>query len=413
MENLFDISFLSDHFESIILFHVFWILGMMIYGLLLHATAVFAVLRQTSFNKYLFCLLLAGETALFVVTVYVFGMNMKSENKLNLAANLIDTTSWVKDDTTVYFIEDDTLAMIRPNGTGYRAAFESESLIREYHFSPDGRYILIVTDGALVQHDRKDFTNKLIASTNIKPEDRSELKGVISNVAWSPDSRRYCFRVARWSPYASQEQWYAYEIKTGEKTDLKTLGLKIPELFWDKAGESLYYSWFETLDTSVYASPYHVKLYRIFPKDGKAQFITQFPFNEPTLPLDNWALQGIALYQPDGELSFGRTHKTRYIWDSPKRGRLGINKKDEMYYVRNRWWRRYLYKIPRIPPKEETRDGRYRPGDFEVGAIRWLPSGRYVIMEHLRYGILVLDPSISWIGVLESKPAQAFGWYPH
>jgi len=53
----------------------------------------------------------------------------------------------------------------------------------------------------------------------------------------------------------------------------------------------------------------------------------------------------------------------------------------------------------------------YKGGNLVVDQIRWIPGGRYVIMQHQDLGVLVLEPSTGKVGLLVHAVGENFGWY--
>ncbi len=82
-----------------------------------------------------------------------------------------------------------------------------------------------------------------------------------------------------------------------------------------------------------------------------------------------------------------------------------------MYTTKTRWFRKRLFRIPREINKEDMTRYHYKGGDLVIDHIRWIPGGRYVIMEHKYWGVLILEPSTGRIGSLIQAHGRAFGWY--
>jgi hypothetical protein len=53
----------------------------------------------------------------------------------------------------------------------------------------------------------------------------------------------------------------------------------------------------------------------------------------------------------------------------------------------------------------------YKGGDLVVKQIRWIPGGRYVIMQHRYLGVLILEPATGKIGLLIEADGHTFGWH--
>ena len=234
---------------------------------------------------------------------------------------------------------------------------------------------------------------------------------MIDGIRWAPNSQTFCYRLARWSSLSSQDQWFVYDGKAKIKKGIVSPAIKLASLEWDSQGQNLYYIWFDALDTSRRGNPYEVKVYRVPLATLKPEQMLQFPFDQPVIPDGNLSLRGVDLFRGGEGLSFGRAGKKYDSWTSVKGPRLGIDEDDILYYIRNRWWKRRLYQIPRVEVKTAVPRYQYDGGQLAVQHVRWLPLGRYVIMEHHFFGILILEPSSGKIGILVNEKGNTFGWY--
>ena len=79
--------------------------------------------------------------------------------------------------------------------------------------------------------------------------------------------------------------------------------------------------------------------------------------------------------------------------------------------MNSKWFRKRLYKIPREPRDTDIPRYQYSGGDLVIDHIRWIPGGRYMIMEHRYWGVLILEPSSGRIGLLIRASGHTFGWY--
>jgi hypothetical protein len=209
---------------------------------------------------------------------------------------------------------------------------------------------------------------------------------------------------------ASQENWFVYDIVKKEKRPILSPGLSLGFLLWDKSGQNLYYPWFQTMD-STSANPYVVKLYKIPVDTLKPELALEFGFSEPQLTPDHLADRGINLDFSVDKWSFGRDAKAEYTSRSAKGTLISIDDQDTLYYVPSHWWQKRLYQIPRVPVESDIERYQYKGGQLAVQHLRWLPSGRYVIMEHYFFGILILDPQTGKLGILDNQRGNTFGWY--
>ena len=395
------IQTLSNHFELILMIHFFIICGIALIILLQKFREIRARHLKAFLNRALYYALLAGEVILIVMTVYLYTHNLGHKKPLDFTARILPSTPWVRDDTLIHYISGRDLVTLQPDGSDWQVIFRGGTPARAYHFSPDGKNILIVSQSGLFLYDRLTRSHQVIETLRF-PEGKEDkdMKGVINGVRWSPASDAFCYRVARWSSFSSQDMWYVFDLKTKKQTVLTHLPQKIVSLYWDEDGGGLLYTRFRALDTSFYASPYEVIVYRISLETKTPHRILQFLFDAPRIPPEHLALRGITLFDPTDRFSFGRTGTKQSTSISPYGAEVGIDEEDILYLKRNRWWRKRLYQIPRTPE-----------GDLAVQHLRWLPSGRYVIMDHHFLGILICDPFTGKIGILTRELGNTFGWY--
>jgi hypothetical protein len=403
-------QYLNANFEYLMAVNLFFLVGMSGVLLLLRLRNVRLHHLRKAVQVVLYYVVVGGEAALLVVTVYIIVRNLQPKAALDLTAHIYSNTRWVTEAFRVYFIEDNRLVSLMTNGVDKQVIFTAQDPIREYHFSPDGKFILILTDNELLQLQRYPLTVARVASLELDPQ-RKDVEGVISAVAWSPDSQRFCYRISRWSKFSSQDIWMVCDVLTQDKRPVKNMAQKIHTLVWAKDGRALYHTWFDSLDTGQYANPYEVKVYRIPLETMTPELVDRFPFHQATIPDENLALRGVHLFTDGSRLAFGRSRGERYAVMSSRGARVGIDDKDVLFYLKKNWWRKRLYQIPRVEPHTDFVHYQYQGGELAVRDLRWLPSGRYVIMEHYLFGILILDPESGNIGILATEKGNTFGWY--
>ncbi|MCR4337895.1 MAG: hypothetical protein NUV91_08850, partial [Candidatus Omnitrophica bacterium] len=144
----------------------------------------------------------------------------------------------------------------------------------------------------------------------------------------------------------------------------------------------------------------------------KPELALKLPWQSTAVPDHVLGSYGIKFFKPFLPLSFNITKAKYFSWVSPKGSRLGIDREDHLYYVHNRWWRRRLYKIPRVPLGggfEEKKD--QQGGRLAIQDPQWFPSGKYVILDHYFLGILILEPQSGRIGILVNDKGHTFGWF--
>jgi len=406
------VQLLNTHFERIIIFHIIWFLTILL-------VAVFAKVRGVKLkdirrlvNRILYYGVMGGEVLLVVITLIVFITNIKEKMMLDktYAMYVNATTQWVKGKFTIYFIKENQLMAIDTNGENRHIVFTSEDPIRSYHFSPDGKYLVIASLQNLYLYHLSSRNSERMASLS-DFEKMSASRGVINGVRWSPDASQFCYRVARWSKIATADDWYIYDVKSKKSKGVRATPLKITQLVWSDTGDALYYPTYNALDTSQYANPYEVFLYKVSLPELKPRLIMKFLSEEPVFPEEHLESRAIKLYKPQQPLSFGRVKKEKTSWHSPRGGVIGIDEDDVLYYLPHRWWRKRLFRIPRVPIKYDMPRYQYKGGKLAIEDMRWLPSGRYIIMEHDYYGICILDPSRGKVGILDVDGGDTFGWY--
>ncbi len=408
------INFLSNHFERILAINIFLVIGIAVIFIALkirsYAHLGVAEIGRKSLQSLLYHGLIWGEVVLLGLTSYIFVINLGEKQALDDTLPVFSTTEWVKEDMTIYFIAGNDLISIRPNGSQRQKVFEAQTLISSYHFSPDGRYILIVSENNLYQYDRFSKSADIVETIDVSSAAKEEkAKGLITGIEWSPKSDKYCYRIVKWSRYSSTEKWYVYAVHTREKRAVNAPARIIKTLVWDAAGDNLYYPTFKAMDTSVSGYPYEVTLFKVPLTTLEPKLILEFPFSQPELPPENLALRGIALFLPPTPLSFGRTEKRQLSWVSSRGTQIGIDASDHLYYRPYRWWQKRLYKIPRF--SDPALRHQYRGGRLVIENPRWLPFGRYVIMDHTFWGVVILEPSTGKLGILTNDKGNTFGWY--
>ena len=299
----------------------------------------------------------------------------------------------------------------RPDGSDRKTVFKANDKIRAYQFSPDGKNILIVTESQLYLYHPKIKTRELIDGLNFSLESNPEgIKGSVGRVRFNPQGDKFCYHLAKWSQYGSQDNWFVYDIVKKQKSPIVSPGLALGSLIWDEKGENLYYPWFEALNSSIEANPYRVKLYKVPLKTLKPELAMQFNFDKPELSPEHLAMHSVDLDFSVDRFSFGRDSKVEAISRSKQGAVIGVDETD-ILYIRNHWWKRRLYQIPRVPMQSDMERYQYKGGQLAVQHLQWFPSGRYVIMEHYFFGILILDPQTGKLGILDNQRGNTFGWY--
>ena len=406
------IDFINNHFEHILLILIVYVAGVGSIILTLFLRRIRGKVVAKAVNHILHYCLLAGFAMLIALTLYSYMLNLIEKASLDFSYQVTPTTNWVEEDLKIYFIHENQLIRINADGRNREVVFESPAAVRTYHFSPDGTRLLIATEGGLWIFSLADQSSRPIETLPLDEESPERVKGVVDGIAWGPDSRRFCYHIAKWTDFSSIDNWIVYDLADQSKRIIKSPSLKFNGLYWDTPGDNLYDLWFNALDTTVYANPYEVKVYQIPLATLKPHLIVMFPFDEQTLPKENLSLRGIDIFTGGEDLSFGQEGKKHFSLFSPQGSRIGVDDFDYLYYIHNRWWRRKLFRIPRVPRRSDIPRYQYSGGELAVKYMRWTPSGRYVVMEHYFLGLLILEPQTGKIGLLvNEKEGDTFGWY--
>jgi len=409
------INFISDHYELLI-----YVNGSLLLFLFLVALTV--KLREESVRKFLissfrgvlYAVIVGGQIFLFMILVSLYWKNYQvPAPELTLSDEIKATTRWVKDETTIYFVREGELWSIKPNGQGKAQIFSSDEPIREYHFSPDGKYILIVTERSLHLYNFASGRSRRIDGLDredAQPSPGSDIAGMINIVKWAPDSQRFIYEIARWSKYGSVENLFIYSLPDGTKQVIKSPTRRISSVYWGYDGRQLYYLYHEALDPSVDPSNFMVKVFKIPLDTLVPEAEMEIPYEKSTIPIDNLKFRGIELFLDRGRLSFGENGSEKHL-KSPSGALIGIDEDNYLFYQNAQWFRKRLFKVPMADILSESQRYQYAKGEPVIEHFRWIPGGRYVIMEHKDWGVLILEPATGNIGVLIEASGHSFGWY--
>ncbi len=403
---------LSHYFETLLWAFVSLIVGSALLFLLLKVQEVsFKKILSPAFKNILGVLVAIGQIFLLVVVCLFFWVNYRyPQPALEIPQDFLADTSWVRDDLRLYFIDGNQLRSIQINGKEKQDVLVASDPIKEYHFSPDGKYLLVVTTRAIYLLDRKTHAQLEHIDSLEMIGPTAQWSGSVSGIRWSPDSRRFCYEIARWSMYAVHNSIYVYDIPTNKKRPIEALRRRLSSLYWDRSGENLYYLQTAVKDTSVHTYPFEVNVFRIPLLSLQPEFVTKIPRDQSQIPISNLRLRGIDLDFKTDEFVF-RQGRTIDVFVSDEGQHLGIDKDDYLYYVPNRWFRNRLLKISREPRISDMPRHSYRGGELTIAQIRWIPGGRYVIMLHRYLGVLILEPATRKLGLLVAAQGNTFGWY--
>lgn len=369
----------------------------------------------TAFRGTLYGIIVTGQVVFIILFGYLYWKNYhRPAPELQLSHNVLAVTQWVKSDLTVYFIDGHVLRSMKVNGRDAEDVFKADGPIKEYHFSPNGRYLLIATQYDLVLLERNTKERRRIDT--LKPAaagsemEKGSIKGAISGIQWSPDSQRFLYEVSRWSKFATQDHVYIYTLEGQTKRSIQSPTRRVSSLYWDKQGKNIYYLRHEAQDTSVHSSVFEVRVFRIPLTTLVPESVTQISYDKSSVPLENLTVRGIELFLEGHKLSFGHSARPNYLV-SEKGPSVSIDEEDNLYFINSQWFRKRLFKIPREQNIGDMPRYQYKGGDPVLDQIRWIPGGRYVIMEHKYWGVLIMEPSSGKIGLLIKAHGHDFGWY--
>jgi hypothetical protein len=410
MENL--IQNLSNHFEMF--FSVMIIVGLFFLVLFVSLRIKYISLKnvfRTVFDNLLFLAAVTGQAMLVLMVLVLFWANYtQPPPSFRFPEDVIATTRWVQDDLRIYFVGDkNQLRSIRLDGREGEDVFTAPSAVTGYYFAPDGHALLVTTKEDLYYVDIASKQSRLIDSVR-GLESSQELKGALGGIRWSPDSRKFCYELGRWSQYSSQDNLYIYDLIGDIKRPIKTPTRRISALYWGRDGRNLYYLRHKAEDPSVHAYSFAVQVFRIPLDSLEPELIEEILQEKSDVPIQNLTLRGIDLFLEGDALSFGPVGEKKQLV-SEKGPSLGIDEKDVLYYIPNKWFRKRLFKIPREPAISEVSRHPYKGGDLIFDEIRWVPGGRYVIMQHRYLGVMILEPATRKIGFLIEVRGGDFGWY--
>lgn len=385
--------------------------AMALFFILFKLRALWAVESSTSKIKGLFFILIIAVTVLlFVILGALYWKQTHAAiEPIQTSSKLLYTTRWAKSPFEIYFIEDDGLYAIQVNGENKRRVLQTNELIREYQFSPDGRYLLVVTYKSLYLVNPKTGQNILIERLHLDGDEVSQ-RGVINGVRWAPKSEQFCYGVSRWSRFSSQNAYYIYQLEEAKKLRLKTPARRLSSLYWDQTGENLYYLRYQANDTNYHATAFDIKIYRLSVKTLSPILVNTIPSQTDDVPLEGLELRNIDLFLDGKQWIFTRDQQLDQLV-SARGDRVAIDAQDFLSLWNVNGNVRRLFKVNRHEVMSTAPRYQYRGGDLTLKSIRWLPDDRYVLLVHKYLGPLILDPEKGKLGILIGATAHGLGWY--
>ena len=405
-------NFLSNHFELLLAVNFFGLIGLLV--IFIAARLRYYFLGKI-LNSSLFYVLLVLQILLVSSTLYVVVKNWRPKPALDFTAQIVATTRWVQEDLEIFFIDENRLVSIQADGQNRRTVFEAPGRIKQYMFSPDGQWLLITTAQELFLFNCHTSQARLIDSLRLSEnEGETQIKGSINKMVWARSADRFCYRLSQWTGFATMEKWFVYDLDRHQKRPIQLAGRQISELIWGVDGKTLYFPRYTELTEAKTEDQKSCKwVVYIIPYASlrPARFLTLYT-SEPELPMRELHQEGVRLYLPQKQYAFGHDVPKRKTAHSAWGAEIGIDESDTLYYVSSLWWPKRLFKVPRVEDIDNIKRYQYRGGILTINDLRFLPSGRYVIMEHYFWGILIMDPRSGRVGILDNQHGNTFGWFP-
>jgi len=421
---------ISAYFEILLAIDVFIFIGLVV----IHIAARLHFLNmQRIINTTFYYLLITTQAWMLGLTLLIFFINLGEKRPLDLTLQIEASTRWMPQKQEIFFIHDDQLIAIAADGSNRHVVYQADDLIRQYHFSYKGQYMLMMTERELILFDRRQGSARTIDVVRIrkrqmkkqtgvgdpdKPvardsaEEHRALKGHIDGIQWAPDDSKFCYRLSQWSDFASIQQWKVYDLGADRKYSVPQTGLRLTALFWGVRGEHLYagrYTPVSDLDSEE--AGFRCRVYRLSFPELRPREVWSGYSESKILPVNDLVRAGIPILIPKRQYAFGQPGQKRTMAYSRQGEEIGVDDTDTLYYSAL-WWRKRLYRVPRVEVVDDFPRYQYRGGRLTINDLRFLPSGRYVIMEHYFWGILILDPVTGRIGILDNQRGNTFGWYP-
>ena len=417
--------FIGNYFEFILVVNLLFV----IVYLLMKIVAAMQVERSVhkGVDQILHWLVVTGQAVMLYIYGAMLWINYQAGvPPMKFPQEVIFHTRWIKDPLNVYFVEKNKLKTVRLNGQNLETVFEAPSSIREYHFSPDGERLLVVTIEELYVLDLKTRQADLIdtikdVGVNQMPEEDPNIKGVISSVRWAPDSQKFYYEVSRWSSSSSIDEIYVYDLAEKIIRTFPSPTRRIFSLYWDKDARHLYYLRSKSLDPAESPYPYEIDVYKIAWEDlrpvsailsaaAETQIMARIPSYEKVIPWINLRARLVDLYLEGDQLAFGKLGVQKPSLKSEKGRTIGIDKQDYLYLTRGQWFRKRLFKIPRDLDYKALEKYQYKGGDFTIESIRWIDDSPYVLLVDKYQDVLILDSLTGSCGRLMEGKYDVIGW---
>ena len=361
------------------------------------------------YNSLLFRLVVVVQICFIFMIGYVYWQNYHLQPPAQFPKDILPNTQWVRENRKLYYINGSELNSIELNGDHREMIFKADSPIREYHFSPDRVSLLVVTPSQLIDLDLKTRNYKIIDALEDNPSSPGRASGIISGIRWAPNSRQFTYEVNYLGMYADRHQLFIYDLAFEKKSLVKIPSWKTTPLYWDEEGKYIYYFYVQSKDEAKYIYADRLKVYRIPVDTLKPEPVSLIAYDKKSFSFEDLKLRNIRLFLDGIKFSFVRD-QVRENLVAENGSKLGIDQDDYLYFVRQHWFKKRLFKVTRFPKLSDLPRHQYKGGPLTIQKIRWLPGGRYAIMEYRFRGWLVLDPVTGRVGHLTGLMGHTIGW---
>ena len=340
------------------------------------------------------------------------------ENQLLHRGGLIKAlqlnTDWVSQPQKVYYSVGEKLYSVLLNGKKSRLCFSADAEITGAVFSPDGKCLAVKTSGGLSIIDTKKCEVETVYEVPHGETAVSTAGVFVGGMYWSPDSQKICFFVEKTAAPSLQTQWFVYDRTLKQKRSVPLGARQSAFLVWAEDSRRLYFKQVRSAAARRdQAVVYRIQWYEIPLDTLKSALVMDVGSETLTVPDKERARVGVHIFQEDRRLRLESARpffrNMRITSDNGKQ--IYINQKGQLCY-QSRYGVRYaLFGLSTFsdyltfPPagKENA---------FLIEDARWTPSGKYVLLRHYVYGLLVLDPISRRIGALVKGDVGMFGLYP-
>ena len=402
------IDLLSEYFELIITLQIIFVafFGITFIGVWLSGISIRRIFPMVVRGSLLGFLIISQ---IFIAGLlgYIYWFNYHHpRQELTYVDEIQGQPYWIKDDMTIFFTHADTFASVNINGEQYTSIYTAPGIIKSYHLSPDGQHAVIATFQELVLVRLSDQSFTIVEEID---KTSGDIKGVLMGVRWAKDSGQFIYSKSLRSPYGQKVSHIVYRPADESKQTVRGLVAKNAPFYWDTDSAHIFYFRFTSDGIAPDGFAYDCLTSRIPLKTMASEFFAKFPTQTTDIPFDEMRWRDVELFAGADQLSFGR--RSFYgVWPNEKGQYIGIDEEDYLYLVKKKWFKKRLFKVTRQIEEGDAKSPSYKEGSLTLENIRWLPGGRYVIMEDKTMGGVILDTANGRMGQLAGFKAKNFGW---